>query len=477
MTRIALASILSIVVLSAFAQNPEQYASLISSDNLVNDLKIIASDSLGGRFSGSKGQHEAAAFIANNFRNMGLMPIKGESYYQRYKVHFYKHERIELMTAKKTFNTKNDIVLYGATSTNGAEPCEVIYAGYGTDSEIEKVDIRNRIVFLIVPNASIHEVIGRLRKLVTKDVIGFMLYSPNPKMMDDAREITYEKVSLEDPSDELPVYIVSKPVVESLFGHFNKLKVGTKPVRAAFIVKKNQSMRQTENVIGYLEGTDKKEEVLVITAHHDHLGFDYSGTTNDIIFNGADDNGSGTAGLLELARIFSIAKKNGDGPRRSILFVSTSEEELGVWGSEYYVENPTVALTKIVADVNMDMIGRSDSTHKDKSAYVYMIGIDTLSKELQEINTKNNNRYTKLDLDYTYSNPNHPEQVYRRSDHVRFAHHGIPIIFYFDGFHEDYHKVTDSYEKIDLDLMKKRLELVFYTTWEIANGESRLNAR
>jgi Zn-dependent M28 family amino/carboxypeptidase len=224
------------------------------------------------------------------------------------------------------------------------------------------------------------------------------------------------------------------------------------------------------NVLGYIEGTDPslKDEVVVITAHFDHLG-----KRGDDVFNGADDNASGTSGVLAIAAAFAKAKKLGIGPRRSVLCMLVTGEEKGLLGSEYYTEHPVFPLISTVANVNMDMIGRVDSKH-DQSDYTYVIGADRLSSELHEINESVNTRYTHLELDYTYNAESDPNRFYYRSDHYNFAKHGVPAIFYFSGVHEDYHRPSDTVDKIMFDKAAKIARLAFHTSWELANRDERI---
>jgi Zn-dependent M28 family amino/carboxypeptidase len=245
-----------------------------------------------------------------------------------------------------------------------------------------------------------------------------------------------------------------------------------KPGKINFKVVMKTSILESENVLGYLEGTDKKDELVIITAHYDHVGIGEG--EGDVIYNGADDDGSGTVAVMELAEAFAEAKRNGKGPRRSMLFMTVTAEELGLFGSEYYVTHPVYPLAKTVANLNIDMIGRSDNQYEGKSDYVYVIGSDKLSKELHTINEQANQQHTKLVFDYTYNDEAHPDRLYYRSDHWNFAKNNIPIIFYFDGIHNDYHQVTDEVSKINFDILAKRTKLVFHTAWEIANREKRL---
>jgi Zn-dependent M28 family amino/carboxypeptidase len=223
-----------------------------------------------------------------------------------------------------------------------------------------------------------------------------------------------------------------------------------------------------ENVLAYIEGSDLKNEVVVISGHYDHLGI-----RDKKIYNGADDNGSGTTALIELARIFAQAKKDGHGPRRSILIIAFSGEEKGLLGSEYYANNPIFPLANTVCDLNIDMIGRIDEKHTTGD-YVYLIGSDKLSSQLHALSDSINTTYTQLELDYTFNDKNDKNRFYYRSDHYNFAKNGIPVIFYFNGVHADYHEPTDDVEKINFDKIKKISQFVFLTAWEIANKDERL---
>ena len=223
-----------------------------------------------------------------------------------------------------------------------------------------------------------------------------------------------------------------------------------------------------ENVLGYIEGSDLKEELIMITAHYDHLG-----KHDTLIFNGADDNGSGTSAVLEIAEAFMLAKKEGNGPRRSVLIMPVSGEEKGLLGSAHYTENPIYPLEMTVANLNIDMIGRLDY-YNDTADYVYLIGSDMLSQELHDISEEVNKKHIGLKLDYTFNSEEDPNKYYYRSDHYNFAKNNIPVIFYFNGIHDDYHKTTDTIEKIDFNKIETITRLVFLTAWELANREERI---
>ena len=240
-------------------------------------------------------------------------------------------------------------------------------------------------------------------------------------------------------------------------------------IPAAFLnAKRNENLPDSENVWAYIEGSEKPNEVLVISAHYDHVGI-----KDGEIYNGADDDGSGTVALLEIAQAFQIAKTEGHGPKRSILFLHVTGEEHGLHGSRYYSENPLFPLANTIADINIDMIGRRDEAHAASNNYVYVIGANRLSTDLDNICTIANAKYTQLNLDYKYNDPKDPNHFYERSDHYNFAKHGIPSVFFFNGVHADYHKPTDSPDKIEYDALTTRAKFAFVTAWELANRAER----
>ncbi len=230
----------------------------------------------------------------------------------------------------------------------------------------------------------------------------------------------------------------------------------------------NRKKIKGENVLGYIEGGELKDELLVITSHYDHLG-----KHDSLIYNGADDNASGTAAAMQIAEAFMIAKREGFGPKRSVLIMAVSGEEKGLLGSKWYTNNPIYPLENTVANLNIDMIGRIGDFQKEPN-YVYLIGSDMLSTDLHNLSEEVNKKHVGLRLDYTFNSEDDPNRYYYRSDHYNFAKNNIPVIFYFNGIHEDYHKPTDTIEKLDFNKIKKISQLVFLTAWEIANREERL---
>jgi len=230
-------------------------------------------------------------------------------------------------------------------------------------------------------------------------------------------------------------------------------------------------LKDSENVVAFIKGREKPDEIVVISAHLDHEGI-----KNGEIYNGADDDGSGTVAILEIAEAFQMAAKAGKGPKRSVLFLHVTGEEKGLLGSKYYTENPLYPLANTVCDLNIDMVGRIDDRHKEDPNYVYLIGSDKLSTELHTLSEEINKKYTNINIDYKYNDENDPNRFYYRSDHYNFAKHNIPIIFYFNGTHADYHRPSDTPDKINYELLENRTRLVFHTAWEVANRETRITA-
>ena len=240
-------------------------------------------------------------------------------------------------------------------------------------------------------------------------------------------------------------------------------------VPASFLnAKRNDNLPDSENIWAYIEGSEKPNEVIVISAHYDHIGIE-----NGEVYNGADDDGSGTVALLEIAQAFQIAKQEGKGPKRSILFLHVTGEEHGLLGSSYYVEHPLFPLANTITNINIDMIGRHDEFHNDSSNYVYLIGSDYLSTDLYYICEEANKKYVNLFLDYKFNDRKDPNRFYYRSDHYNFAKNGIPSVFLFNGVHADYHKASDEVDKIEFDALTKRTQLAFTIAWELANRGNR----
>jgi len=472
----------------------KQYGDAISETRLKKNLTIIASDSMEGRETGKKGQKMAADFIRAYFKGLNLTaPVNGD-YYQTVNLYTTGPGDTYLKTDKKKLINFEDVLYYGQGDSEGEVSIQLVYAGLGREEDFSTLDVKDKAVLIRIDDGRLYSLpeVTRAREKGAKMIFiwntdaksDFMALVNQAKVFQGNASISIKKPTVKKSNSGH--FILSPDVVESLMAYRvdllkkaareNPEKKALQKIKPVSITYKTETaihIVESENVLGFLEGTDKKDEVVIITAHYDHVGREDEGK-GDLIYNGADDDGSGTVAVMEIARVFTKAKEEGKGPRRSILFMTVTAEEKGLLGSSYYTQNPVFPLSQTVVDLNIDMIGRRDPQHKESDPYVYVIGSDKLSSELYELNENMNKKYTRLIFDYTYNDENHPSRLYYRSDHWNFAKNNIPIIFYFDGIHEDYHKPGDEIEKIEFDLLRKRTQCIFYTAWEIANREERI---
>lgn len=488
------------------------YASTITTGSATKHLTILASDEFEGRDTGKPGGLKAAEYIANEFKKMGLVaPVNG-SYFQEVPLVETKFEVEKFEINGRSLEVGDGYYMTGAGPKTSILTKEIIFIGYGISDDkyddLEKTNISGKVVMLINKdepqnNNGISYISGtkslsdwstsrnkRIQNILDKNPSLILAVSPDVSTMLERFQGTFSRGRLmlkenykDNPTSATIAHISPETADLLLKGaktNYNKLltKINAKGKPNTFAFKANLNTTygtkvldvNSPNVLGYLEGSDLKDELVVVSAHYDHIGI----APNGDIFNGADDDASGTTGVLEIAKAFSQSKKEGKGPRRSILFLAVTGEEKGLLGSDYYTRHPVFPLKNTVTDLHIDMIGRVDPAHEGMPDYVYLIGSDKLSSTLHEISEDVNAKYTKLDLDYKYNHPDDPERIYYRSDHYNFAKNGIPVIFYFNGVHEDYHKVTDTVEKIDFNQLVKRTKLVFYTAWEVANRDERL---
>lgn len=478
-----------IVTLSFGQPNPiaQKYAATISESDLKENLTIIASDAMEGRETGKRGQKMAAAFIAAYFDELNLKgPVAG-SYYQPVPL-FRTSAPVVTLKASTTEVSSESYVFYGSGHTNGEVSLPLVFAGKGSDSDLAKVDIRDKAVLIFFDgNASITNnpiLSNLLDKGAKRLLVAIEKTEDFTRISGLVKRFSGGRLGLENPKTEETTgsFIVSPDMAGKFFNTTNDKLIKAweskqlskiKSTSIQYSIQQSVASVNSENILGYLEGTDKKDEVVVVTAHYDHIGIS-TRAEGDKINNGADDDGSGTVAVLAMAKAFAQAKKEGNGPRRSILFMTVTGEEKGLLGSEYYSEHPVYPLDKTVVNLNIDMIGRRDPQHKGSAPYVYIIGSDRLSSELHTLSEKTNKTYTNLAFDYLYNAEDHPDRIYYRSDHWNFAKKNVPIVFYFDGIHEDYHKPSDEVDKIEFDLLAIRAKNVFHLTWEIANREGRL---
>jgi len=483
------------ISLSAQDVGPQKYADQISADDLKEYLSILASDAMEGREAGKRGQKMAAAFIRAHFEDLGLTGPIGGNYYQTIDLYTTVPGETYVASGANRFSNFADVIYYSGTDTDGEISIPLVFIGNGTEAELDQVDVKNKGVFLLAQtewiggNKAVALARERGAKIVfvcnTETKESFDKQASQIRKMNDDHALSLSK-PVPSTFTRPGLFIVSPLVVDKLFGvSLDILKKAAledpkkkaikkfKPVKISYKASTEIKVVKSENVLGLLEGTDKKDELVIITSHFDHIGVDEGGE-GDIVNNGADDDGSGTVAVMEMAKVFADAKKNGQGPRRSILFMAFTAEESGLLGSDFYSRHPVFPLQNTVVNLNIDMIGRRDYKHADSLPYIYVIGADKISSALNSVSESVNKKYSNLIFDYTYNDMNHPDRLYYRSDHWNFAKKNIPIIFYFDGIHEDYHEPGDEVEKIEFDLLTKRAQCIFYTAWEIANRDERI---
>ena len=275
-----------------------------------------------------------------------------------------------------------------------------------------------------------------------------------------------------DAEADMYQFLISNKMGKSLIANIDKsVKPSYETATFEMILEASSESKPSENVAAIIKGSEKPDEYIIISSHLDHIGIDGDGE----VFNGADDDGSGTVAMLEIAEAFKNAADNGHGPKRSIIFLHVTGEEKGLLGSRYYTDyEPLVPLENTITDLNIDMIGRIDPKREGDRNYIYLIGSDKLSTDLHNISEQANKEYVNIELDYKYNAENDPNRFYYRSDHYSFAKNNIPVIFYFNGTHADYHQISDTPDKINYDLLENRSRLIFHTAWEVANREERL---
>ena len=496
--------------LQGTAQEVNRYAAEITETGLYNDLVVLTSDSLEGRATGKIGQIRAANFIAKKFKAQGLTaPVQG-SFFQKFELVDKKWGEVYLKINKQTLTFFKDFYAYGQINVQEETSYKVVFAGYGIDdslySDYKNCHVKGKVVVilmgepvdsngisLVTKSNKVSAWAGdwKLKSRIAREKGAAHVFIVSVNSDEEfEKKVNTVKHHLEKPKMNFAAktkrsdaaFFVSPSVAASLLSlktnDFLSLKktwgfypaaFKIKPIKVVIKAESIETPVATENVIGLLEGTDLKQEHIVISAHYDHLGIH-----DDKIFRGADDDGTGVVTVLALAKAFAKAKQEGHGPRRSILFLAFTGEEHGLLGSDYYSDFPVFPLENTVCNLNIDMTGRLDAEHAHDSNYVYVIGSDKLSSELKQVNEQANAACCGLKLDYRFDAPDDPNKFYYRSDHYNFAKKNIPVIFYFNGVHDDYHKATDTIDKIIFSKVHKIAHLVFTTTWHLANQANRL---
>lgn len=486
----------------------------INQRDLESHVHALASADFEGRETGANGNAKAAEYIAAHFKKIGLAPISGnQEYYQKLAFTFTQIEQIDFKINNREYKALRDVLIFPHLSENSTINDEHIQlVGYGVDSE-NYSDYKNYYhgseVFLAIDgepqdadgryktsndlNASewSHNWIlkseaakkhgAKLLLLVVNDLKSFI----NENRSQIVNRVTELGDKSQNNQDLVNTIFISPKIAEDLMGIDRDLfiamrndlsqngtqmtNIGLK-AKIEFNLIVSKEVVKGQNVLGYIEGSDLKDQIVIVSAHYDHIG-----KRGNDIFYGADDNASGSSAVLEIAEALATAKKMNLSPRRSVLCILVTGEEKGLLGSEYYVENPMFPISNTIADINIDMIGRRGNDYLNSTdPYVYVIGSDRISQELHDLNEEVNRTYSGMLLDYKYNDEADPNRFYYRSDHYNFARKGIPSIFFFSGVHKDYHRVSDTLDKIDFPLLQKRSQLIFHTLWRLANQATRL---
>ncbi|MFN2407600.1 MAG: M20/M25/M40 family metallo-hydrolase [Pyrinomonadaceae bacterium] len=496
----------------------------IAAAQLRDYLTFIASDEMEGRDTPSRGLDITAKFLAMNLARWGFKPAGDNgTYFQRIEL---RRDRADTGQTKFELNgraltTGTDFLPAGGSGTVSGS---LVFAGTGWFIKSKQIDAYKDID----PTGKIAVVVGTPNQWprgVSRAELGkpgedFMnpsdyarkrgavglIYIPDFQYLANWQRIRQRLVDRgstvvakfqTESTPPLPSIVISPEIANALFA--GERQTATNVFTASygtssptpFVMNEQKKVTMslassvetvpTQNVIAVWEGSDPllKTEYVALGAHYDHVGSGCPPAGNDTICNGADDDGSGTTAMLGMAEALA---KSPTRPKRSILFVWHCGEEKGLWGSRYFTENPTVPLDKIVAQINMDMIGRSkkvgDTNPRNSELTgpdsIYLIGSTMMSTELGEIVNTVNKSYLNMTFDTRYDDPKDPNRFFYRSDHFNYARKGIPIIFFFDGVHEDYHGASDTADKIDYEKMEKVTRTIYMTTWEIANRPARL---
>ena len=494
-----------------------KYADQVTAERLRAHLAVLASDEYEGRETGQKGQHMAADYVAKQFKTAGLTgPVTTgtDPYQQHFDVEQVTWaEGNTLKVGSTSYAWLTDFYGLGDSPFGQEASVKPVFVGYGIEqagySDYANVDVKGKDILVLLgeptgdggkallsadgaPTKWGIDYRGKAQLATQKGArtVFFVSFNPTSNFAKQtARLAPYiarpSMVMLgNDKPSRVPSFFISPAVGLAVLGttdaavqaYLGKINSAKQPVAATFAVvpmqikaERKREKLDTQNVLGFIEGTDLKADVIVISAHHDHLG-----KHDGQVFNGADDDGSGTSAIITMAETFARAKKEGHGPRRSLLFLSVTGEEKGLFGSEYYSKHPIFPLASTELDLNVDMIGRTDVEHEGKPDYVYVIGSDKLASQLKVILEAQNKQYGPLDLDYRFDDPNDPNRFYYRSDHYNFAVNKVPVAFFFNGVHADYHQQSDEIEKIEFPKMEKRARLVFHLAWELANRDGRI---
>jgi hypothetical protein len=462
-------------------------------------LEVLVSDSLTGREATTEGYGLAANYVAGIFGSLGMPTMANGTYFQEVPLVRSGNTRMYISTRRRKYAGSLDFYSFGAFGEVDLSDQQIVFAGYGISDSLwddyDRVNCEGKVVMIMegepmkdgerilatsytgssglkkkIENAKVHGVAAVL--IIVDDFISGANKAKKVRTDNDLLYLKNER--------DVPFFYISEDMADELMkgsakrtgkirkrilrkGKPNTFAMNTDIHVSSSDKKANESCK---NVLGYIKGSSKPEEVIVVSAHMDHLGL-HDGET----YYGADDNASGTAVVISLAELFAKASSEGHQPERSILFLLFTAEEKGLLGSKYYVQDPVFPLENTKAILNIDMVGRTDTVHDIGSRYVYVIGSDKISSTLHNISESTNTACCNLELDYVYNDESHPLKLYRRSDHYNFVRQGVPAIFYFSGLHADYHKPTDTIDKIEYGILTERAKLIFHTLWNVVNHE------
>jgi hypothetical protein len=494
-----------------------QYADrYVTQEHLRRDLSVLASDEYEGRETGTKGQKMAAAYISKQFADDSLQaPVTANTanpYLQTFGMERSAWQPGGTVTVGgKAYEWLKDFYAFGRTPFDQATAVQPVFLGYGIEqgeySDYKGRDVKGQdvIVLLGEPRTADGKSVLSPDGTPTKWGVDFRakaalaaekgarsIFFVSQEPADKFEKMTARLAPrvmqptiafADQPGGRAPAFFLSPALGLKVLGTnaatLAQYATATaaakqpaasklKPVKFSISAPQQRTAVTTENVLGFLPGTDKKDEILVVSAHYDHLGI-----IGGEVYNGADDDGSGTVGMLSIAQAFAKAAHAGHGPRRSILFLANTGEEKGLLGSEYYTDHPVFPLANTITDLNIDMIGRTDAAHEGKPNFVYVIGSDKLSSQLHEALQTANRQHGNIDLDFRFNDPADPNRFYYRSDHYNFAKKGIPVAFFFNGVHADYHEASDEISKIEFDKLEARARLVFFLAWDLANRDNK----
>ena len=499
---------------------------LITAAQMRDYLYFIASDEMEGRDTPSRGLNTVAKFIAMNLSRWGFKPAGDNGTF--FQTIALKRNKVDVAATSATINGQTfapgtDFIAF---SNAGTATGPLVYAGHGWFIKSKNIDayqgmdVKDKIVVVngsegLPKGVTPQEVFaGGKQGVDWADPLTYaemrgakgIIAIASPSLMSrwemlrqrwqEQPPVTVEKFQSEAAAKPIPRIILSPKMAAALLaGEKQTVEAVTagiasnEPVPAfefspskqvSFTVAASDNGTTTQNVVAIWEGSDPvlKNEYVAVGAHYDHVGIGNPDKNGDTIYNGADDDGSGTTGVLAMAEAISHTNPR---PKRSILFVWHCGEEKGLWGSRYFTDNPTVPLDKVVTQLNIDMIGRSkkDGDVNPRNAElsgpneIYVIGSRMMSTELGEMTESVNKNFLNLTLNYKYDDPNDPNRFFFRSDHFNYARKGIPIAFFFDGEHEDYHRPGDSPDKIDYEKMQKVTRTIYTLLWTIAERPTR----